>query len=339
MKSKTFYNYAKVLSFDWAWIIAVIGARGRGKTYGAKKWLLNGWLYKKEQFIILRDSEDECKTIAKDNGLRFWEDVISDSKYRGKKIDIEMTKDSVTINGELAGFVMPASLFYKFKGSQYNKVKRLLYDEFIRENQVRFNGNRALQFLNSVFTIGRFRNDFKLVMTANALDRGDTLLVDLFAVQIRDFGIYKRREKGVVVDYTPNSKEFVELQKNSQAYKLVKGTRFEANLIGNKFVDDGDNAYFDKRKPCDLYGIYYNARENAFVRIYLAKDGSEWYACRDVNPNTVAYMRFTFDLGAVTTRIRLAPIEEKKILQNIFAKSLLKFENSYIMKVFKEIIK
>lgn len=339
MKNNVFYNYNKLLSYQWAWILAVIGARGRGKTYGAKKWLLNGWLYKKEQFIILRDSEDECKIIAQDGGVKFWGDVLDDPKFAGKDIKIEMTKDSVMVNGELAGFVMPASLFYKFKGSQYNKVKRILYDEFIRESQVRFNGNRAIQFLNSIFTIGRFRNDFKIILTANALDRGDTLLVDLFQIVIKDFGIYKRKDKGVILDYVSNSKEFEEYQRNGQAYKLVRGTRFEGNLIGNKFVGDDGGGYFTKKKPCDLYGIYYSKRHDYFVRIYQAKDGSEWYATRDTNPNAVAYMRFTFDLKAVSNRIRMAPSDEKKILQQILSNGLLKFENSFIMEVFKEIIK
>lgn len=335
---KIFYNYSTLLSYAWAWILVVIGARGRGKTYGAKKWLLNGWIYKHEKFIILRDSEDECKTISKDNGVRFWQDVLKDKKFADKKIDIEMTKDSVIINGELAGYVMPASLFYKFKGSQYNDVKRILYDEFIRENQVRYNGNRAIQFLNSIFTIGRFRNDFKMILTANALDRGDTLLVDVFQISIKDFGLYKRRDKGVILDYAVNSKEFEQYQRDGQAYKLVKGTRFEANLIGNKFAND-DIEYFDKKKPCDLYGIYYSRKDDIFVRVYQAKDGTEWYATKDTNPNAVAYMRFTFDIKNVTNRIKLAPTEEKKILQKIFANGLIKFENSFIMKVFKEIIK
>lgn len=336
---KIFYNFNKLFSYIWAWIFIVIGARGRGKTYGAKKWLLSGWLYKKQQFLILRDTQDECEIIAKDGGERFWGDVLNDKKFKNKNIKIEMTKDSVYINGELAGFIMPATLFSKFKGSQYNKVKRVLYDEFIREKQTRYNGNRALQFLNTLITVGRSRTDFKIVLTANALDKGDTLLVDVFNIIIDKFGIYKRKNKGVVLDYAENSEEFKQYQKSGNIYKLLQGTRFEDNLIDNQFVDDNTSMFYSTRKPCDLFGIYYNGREDTFVRVYQSKDGSEYYCSKDTNPNGVNYMRFTFDIKYANHRIRLADNKEKKLLIEMYQNNLLKFENSFILRVFKDIIK
>ena len=336
---KVFYNLSILLSFSWAWLLVIIGARRRGKTYAVKKWLLTGWLYDGEQFLILRDTDDECEIIAKDGGERFWGDVLEDRKFKNKDIKIEMTKDSVYVNGELAGYVMPVSLFYKFKGSQYNKVKRILYDEFIREKQVRYNGNRAWQFINTLFSITSYRTDFKIILTANALDKGDTLLVDLFNININGFGIYKRRDKGVVLDYARNSEEFEEYQKSGNMYNLVKGTRWEGNLVDNQFLNDNDSMFYDKKKPCDLFGIYYSSKDDTFVRVYESKDGDTFYAGKDTNPNTANYMRYTFDIKSVNNRVRMAGNDEKKKLQLLYSNNLIKFENSFILNVFKEIIK
>ena len=131
-----FYLLNTVMSYPWAWLILLIGARRRGKTFSCKKWLLSGWLYHKEQFVILRYTDEECKELAKDNGEKFWGDVLDKcKKFKGFKI--EMTSRLVTINGEVAGYVMPVSLFHKFKGTQYEKTKRILFDEFIPEDTTR----------------------------------------------------------------------------------------------------------------------------------------------------------------------------------------------------------
>lgn len=331
-----FYKLNKVLSYCWAWLIILIGARRRGKTYSVKKWLLNGWVYKKEQFVIWRDTQDECELICKDDGLEFWGDITSKEK-KFKNLNIKMAKNTIIINNEVAGFVLPVSLYQKFKGTQYEKVKRGLYDEFIREKGIRYNGNRIMQFLNMILTVYSYRKDFKLILTANALDKGDTLLSDILNFKIKEFGLYMNKQKGVILDYIPNNEDFINYQKNGNAYKLIDGTRFADNLIDNKFLDNNEGQFYTTRKSCDLYGIYYN-RDDVAIRIYQSRDGSEFYASNDTNPNTANYMRFTFNIKQANNRIRLADNKEKKFLQELFKNNLLFFENKYIMNVFKEII-
>lgn len=338
MANKVFYSLNNVLSHNWAWLIILIGARRRGKTYSVKKWLLNGWLYKHEQFVIWRDTKDECDKLCEDKGVKFWGDILEDKKFKNKNIKIEMVGGTIYINEEIAGFVLPVALFSKFKGTQYEKVKRGLYDEFIREKGNRYNGNRALQFLNMLMTVYSFRKDFKLILTANALDKGETIISDILDFNIKDFGLYKNRSKGAILDYIPNSDDFIKYQQQGNAYKLISGTRFEDNLINNKFIDDTDGIFYTKRKKCDLIGIYYN-RDDVAIRVYESKDGDEFYASSDINPHSVNYMRFTFDIKQANNRITLADIKEKKFLQELFKNNLIKFENKYIMNIYKDIIK
>lgn len=334
---KVFYRLNTVLAFSWAWLIMLVGARRRGKTYSVKKWLLNGYIYKGLQFVIFRDTQAECDILCDNNGNEFWGDVLNEPKFAN--ISLEITNRTIYINKQIAGYVMPISAFRKLKGSQYEKVKRGLYDEFIREKGSRYNGNRTIQFLNSLMTVFSLKKDFKLIMTANALDKGDPFIHELGEFDIKDFGIYKNRQRGIILDYIPNSDDFTRYQQDSNIYKLVHGTRFENNLINNKFVDDEfDSMFYDTRKPCDLYGIYYDRDGNA-VRIWERKDGDGFYCGKDTNPNSANYMRFTFDVENASNRIGLAPTKEKKFLQELFANNLILFENKYILNIFKEIIK
>lgn len=339
-KNKIFYNASRLFSNSWAFIYVEIGARRRGKSYDAYKKVINRFVYHGEQFVILRDTQTECDEIERDNGDRLFGEIINEPKYKRHIKKMEIKAGTIYFNDEIAGFIMPASLFRRFKGTQYNKVKIGLYDEFIPETNTRYNGDRAWQFINSLMSVCSLRKDFKMILTANALNTADTILNDLLGFQIKSgqFGIYKNKNKGVVLEYIPNSKDFVQYQKDSNVYKLIKGTRYETNLLDNQFLNEGDDGMFFTKKPkADLYGIYYH-KDGLAVRVYEAQDGQSWYVTQDTNKNTVNYMRYTFDIKQVTNKIKLAENEEKKKLQFLFKNNLIKFENSYILKLFKEII-
>ena len=340
IKKKIFYNPARLFSHSWAFLYVMIGARRRGKSYGAYKKFLNSNIYHKEQFVILRDTQTECEEIEKDNGDRLFGEVLNEPKYKRHIKKMEIKSGTIYFNDEIAGFIMPASLFRRFKGTQYNKVKIGLYDEFIPENNTRYNGDRAWQFINSLMSVCSLRKDFKMILTANALNTADTILTDLLGFNIKSgqFGIYKNKAKGVVLEYIPNSQDFIQYQQESNVFKLIKGTRYESNLLDNKFLNNPDeDMFFTKKGKSDLYGIYYH-KDGFAVRLYEGQNGDVWYCTQDTNKNSVNYMRFTFDIKQVTNKIRLAENDEKKKLQFLFKNNLIKFENSYILKMFKEII-
>jgi hypothetical protein len=55
-----YYDYGHILSYHAPWMF-VIGARGLGKTYGAKKLVIGDWIKKRWQFIYLRRTAEEQK--------------------------------------------------------------------------------------------------------------------------------------------------------------------------------------------------------------------------------------------------------------------------------------
>ena len=333
MKS-IYYNWNKLLSYVWAFIFIVIGTRGYGKTYRVKKFVLKDFKYNKRKFIWLRDTDAALEELTKDDGKTFFDDVFTNEKcFKGCTGKIVGT--TIFFNDEPCGLIMPARSYHKRKGNSYESYKNVVYDEFIPEDQQQYIGDRAKQFINTISTIGRTRKDYRVFMTANAIDKGDPIL-ELLNIKIKGFGYFFNKKKGVVLHYAQNSEEFNKKNSESIAGRLIADTRYADNILNNKFSND-DTLLFTKRKKCDIIGIYYNNKGEA-VRIYRANDGSEYYACKDLSTTGYSYLRYVFDLSQVTEDKQLVGIEHRKFLTNLYASKMLRFESRYIQTVFIDIV-
>jgi Podovirus DNA encapsidation protein (Gp16). len=273
MKS-IYYKYNHIFSYNTK-IIAVVGARGIGKTYGAKRYVIKKFLHEGRKFIWLRDTEIACDELRANDGAKFFADVKQEfnDKFCGS-----IKNDIITINGKHAGYLLPMSTYYNYKGNSYADIQTIVFDEFMAEKGQKRNGNRTLQFLNTIETIGRLRTDYRIILLANALDRGDEIL-NLFNIKIKDFGYYFNKQKSFVLHYADNNPDFNKARELSISGRLLKNTAYEENIASNKFADD-DNQYFDKRPPkCKLFAILHN--DYGSVRLYL--HNGTVYACRDFN--------------------------------------------------------
>ncbi len=70
-----FYNYQKLLSYD-AKINFIIGERGVGKSYGAKKYVVNHFLKKNKEFVYIRRYKTELEeALFKDKKPIFFDQI------------------------------------------------------------------------------------------------------------------------------------------------------------------------------------------------------------------------------------------------------------------------
>ena len=65
-----FINYDEILSYN-ALINVVIGDRGVGKSYGAKKWCIKRFIKKGEKFLYVRRNKHDLDDIGK-----FFDDLL-----------------------------------------------------------------------------------------------------------------------------------------------------------------------------------------------------------------------------------------------------------------------
>ena len=69
-----YWNPARILSYDRLFNF-VVGGRGIGKTYGMKKFCLNNYFNKNEEFIYLRRYKEEIKPLK---GFKFFESIAKE---------------------------------------------------------------------------------------------------------------------------------------------------------------------------------------------------------------------------------------------------------------------
>lgn len=324
-----YYNYAKIFSYNLP-IIAIVGARGIGKTYGCKKYVIKKFLQERKKFIWIRDTESALDELRENDGEKFFVDI----KKEFKELKGSIKGEVITINGKHAGYLMPMSTYYNYKGNSYEEIKHIVFDEFIAEKSQKKNGSRAVQFANTIETVGRLRTDYRLFLLANALKRGDEVL-NLLNIKINEFGFYFNKKKGVVLHYADNNPHFNAKKKESISGKLIMNTPLDNVMSKNKFDDDEKQFYSEMPSKCNLLTILHSDTDS--VRIYL-KDGV-LYIRTDFNEKTNNNIRFVNDLSLVTTKIKLIPKDYLDSIKRAYSHNDCLFESAYAKEIFLQVIK
>lgn len=322
---------SRLLSFSWARVYGVIGARDYGKTYGFKKICTEDFIFKNERFIVVRDTITACDEIATAGGLNFFGDIFTfEKKFKNHEYDVANYK--IRIDGKHAGEIMPLDAYYKYKGNYYD-CRNIFFDEFIPEKQQQYRGNRARSFVNTLETISRSRTNCRVFMTANALELGNDIL-ELLDIHIKNgqYGYYINTDKKVVIFYAPDSPGFIERRKTALGANIARGTFLDANFNHNEF-DSDDCIIFEKRPPCNLYGIYYSTEGEA-VRVYKSNKQDEYYCCKDINAKSYGYMRYCFNISQVGPNRQYAPDTVRKFLARLLELKKIKFESRFIFGVY-----
>lgn len=320
--NSTYYNLRKILSYNCA-INVIIGARGLGKTFSVKNFITKQFINKNQKFVWIRDTVDAKKELCDNEGSKFFEDFVL--MKNPKFISGSIKKSEFIINEKHAGTCLPASVFQRYKGNSFQNIKNIVYDEFIREKGRISNKNNLWATINTFSTVARARNDVRIFLLGNALDKGDDFL-QFLGVEIDDFGFYVNREKSVVLHYADNSSSFNEVNSKGIIGKLIIGSPLEDNLINSKFINSS-NLTFDKLPAkSKLLFIIETPLQNA--RFYQA-DG-KLYVTEDNNKDTYKNKRYVVDLiNASRTKPALSLYHKKMIKENIDKNNVFFCNNYY----------
>ena len=89
-----FYDYNKIISYNCP-VNVLIGERGVGKSYGAKKYVIDKFLKKKEKFLYIRRYDNELKAL-------FSKDYFLDIRDKYPDHKLVSAKRKFLIDGEVA---------------------------------------------------------------------------------------------------------------------------------------------------------------------------------------------------------------------------------------------
>lgn len=134
MNNDIYYNYDKILSYN-AMLNFLVGERGVGKTFGAKKFVISQFLKNNKEFAYIRRYDNELKKALPKNP-DFFQDITNSKIFDGHSLQCKNKK--FYCDDKCFGYAMRLTEAQDLKGSTYTNVSTIIFDEFIIEKSRRY---------------------------------------------------------------------------------------------------------------------------------------------------------------------------------------------------------
>lgn len=256
----TYYNFARILSHN-AVLNFIPGGRGIGKTYGAKKNVINDALKNGSEFIYLRryqEELDESRRLFFDDIAHLWPKWEFRTTKKEAHATPRLVQEADETDGEFAkrmkarvwqkiGLFIALSTSQRFKSTPFPNVKTIIFDEFIIEKgAVRYLPSEATMLINFYNTVDRYADRVRVLMLANAVSINNPYFLK-WKIRVAKDGkiqlLNRDTETGlpfIAVDF-PDSKAFATEVFETRFGKFIEGTEYADYAVGNIFSDNGEN--------------------------------------------------------------------------------------------------
>lgn len=277
-KEHPYYNFGQLLSYNGVFNF-LAGARGLGKTFGAKEKGIKDFLKNGDQFIYLRRYKTELKAAA-----TFFADIeylFPDWEFRVNGHQFECSPMSEAANKkrkwDIMGYVVALSTSQNLKSIAYPRVKLIIYDEFILEKgNVQYISNEVDVFLNFYNTVDRGQDKTRVLFLANAVSIDTPFFIEYKIDPAK--AEFQRFFDGFIVVHIPRSEEFAASMRNTRFGKFISETDYARYAIDNEFRDN--NGTMVKRKDSSSrYLLSIETRRgtfsiwsNAIAGVYYAQE-------------------------------------------------------------------
>ena len=233
-----YYSFNKIMSFN-ATFLFVVGARGLGKTYGAKKMVIKRAIRTGEQFIYLRRYSTELKGRG-----TFFADIANefpDYDFRIEGMTAEMatskTRGKKQRDWKVIGYFAQLSNAQTQKSVAYPRVTTILFDEFIIEKGViRYLPNEAKAFLDFYSTVDRWQDKTRVFFLANSVSMMNPYFIE-WNIRPDELGEFSKHMDGFIACHFVESAEFATAVYQTKFGKFIQGTEYADFSVASKFSD------------------------------------------------------------------------------------------------------
>ena len=239
MAKHPYYNYAKLLSYNGTYNF-LVGGRGLGKTYGAKKRAIKRAITHQKQFIYLRRYKTEMvaakATFFADmaNEFRDWDFRINGNEAHAAPIS---TRDEKKRQWKTIGFFITLSNAQTQKSVSFPDVETIIFDEFIIEKgSLHYLPNEANVFNNFYSTVDRWQDKTRVFFLANSVTIMNPYFLE-YQIRPDEIGEISTFADGFVVCHFPDSAEFATSVYETKFGKFIKDTEYAEYAVGNEFED------------------------------------------------------------------------------------------------------
>lgn len=254
-----FYDYHKIISYNCP-VNILIGERGVGKSYGAKKYVINKFLKKGEQFLYLRRYDNELKAIfEKSKGRDFFDDI----KNEFPDLLLKAKERKFYINDECFGFAKRLTEAQDLKSTTFENVTTIIFDEYaIEKNKRYYLPNEGMIIAGVLDSVIRNRSNIRIFILMNAVEGLEfSPLFTFFNLRLpynNDIALYKSNL--ILVQYM-NNEQFRKDRKETLIGKLMEGTRYENYAMKNEILDKNKDFIEKKTGSAKFsFGFIFNGK-------------------------------------------------------------------------------
>lgn len=178
--------------------------------------VIQKFLKKGEQFAYIRRYKHELK----EGVSKFFKSLIKNKEFKGHQLTTK--GNTFYCDGQICGYAMTLSTAQDLKGSNFDDIKTIIFDEFIiEEGQKKFYlTNEVVNFLNLIETIARMR-DIKVFMLANPANIYTNPYFLYFNLSIPYNTDIKTFKDGLILLQYMKNEEYREAKKQTKFGKLV----------------------------------------------------------------------------------------------------------------------
>ncbi len=337
MDTSIYYDISDTLTHN-ALYYFIIGERGCGKTYSSKKFAIRRYLKTGEQFIYLRRYKSElAESVGNEKDPKFFKKIKSefpDHKFR-------VSGETLYCDDKICGYALSLSTALILKSAEFDKVKTIIFDEFIIDGGGTYHyfRNEVEQFLEFYESIARLRDDVKVLFLANAISITNPYFTYFdITLPYGNKNIKKFKNGLMLIEYIKNLK-YREVKKKSKFGQIIAGTKYSEYAIDNKFLRD-NKSFVKKKAPKSKFffiiiynGKYYGVwRDFESQSIFITEDYDPkcpiifTFNPDDHDEHTV-YTKFTQNgfLSSIVETYRVGHLFfENQQIKNIFAEFILK---------------
>lgn len=320
-----YWDITRALSYNCLFNF-IVGARGVGKTYGAKQYVIKDFIKNGNQFVYVRRYKDELKKMK-----RFFDDIADAFPTTSFKV----TPPNFIINEEVAGTYMPLSTAKIEKSTPFPRVRTIIFDEFILDKGAhRYLPDEVVNFLELYSTISRDR-DVRVLFLSNALTVTNPYFL-YFDIKL-PYGKNIAAKNDVLVEMVVDD-EYKQHIESTRFGKMVKGTAYGDYAFNNEFLRD-DNTFIEK-KPDTCSYTFTMKYKDSYYGVWTDRMTGYLYVSNDIDHNCkfcYAITQADHAPNMVLLKGHVSPMIDRFLLW--YKKGFVRFENMNIKNICQEILK
>lgn len=335
-KTFSYYSFDKIYSFNAAFNF-IIGARGLGKTYGAKKKVVNNFIRNGEQFIYLRRYKSELNgrgTFFADLAHEFPQHHL---RVHGNLAQVaEYHKDPKKRVWETAGYFVPLSTAQAQKSIAYPNVTTIIFDEFIIEKgALRYLPNEAKAFNDFYSTVDRWQDKTRVLFLANAVSIMNPYFLE-YDIKPDEVPEYSRHAGGFIACHFADSDQFASEVYQTRFGKFIADTEYAEFSVRSKF---GDNHHrMVQFKPSDAKYYCTIETRNGTFSVWVDYSVPLFYI-QDKRPKREDIYTFVPEWMDDTKTLMMPTDKIAQVLRSSFKNGRTFFSSPKVRNAFVEIFK